>query len=100
MALLAERIPAAEALDYGLISAVYPHDELEAGVAAVIEKLATGPAASLRLTKQAVNAATLSELDPAIERESEGQLVLLRSRDFVEGTRAFQQRRAPAFTDE
>ncbi|MFM9034283.1 MAG: enoyl-CoA hydratase [Mycobacterium sp.] len=100
MALLAERIPAAEALEYGLVSAVYPHDELDAGASAVIEKLAVGPAASLRLTKQAVNAATLTGLDPAIERECEGQLVLLRSRDFIEGTKAFQQRRTPVFTDE
>ena len=100
MALLAERIPAAEALEYGLVSAVYPHDELEAGVASVIEKLAAGPAVSLRLTKQAINAATLTELDAAIGRETEGQMVLLKSRDFVEGTKAFQRRRAPRFADE
>lgn len=100
MALLAERIPAADALEYGLVSAVYPHDELEAGAAAVIGKLATGPAVSLRLTKQAINAAALTELEPALGRETEGQLSLLKSRDFVEGTKAFQQRRAATFTDE
>jgi len=100
MALLAERIPAAEALEYGLVSAVYPHDELEAGVAAAIEKLADGPAVSLRLTKQAINAATLTGLDAAIGRETEGQMVLLKSRDFTEGTKAFQQRRPPRFADE
>jgi enoyl-CoA hydratase len=100
MALLAERIPAAEALEYGLVSAVYPPDELEAGVAAVVEKLAAGPAVSLRLTKQAINAATLTELDAAIDRETEGQMVLLKSRDFIEGTKAFQQRRTPSFADE
>lgn len=100
MALLAERIPAADALQYGLVSAVYPHDELEAGAAAVIGKLATGPAVSLRLTKQAINAATLTELEPALGRETEGQLGLLKSRDFAEGTKAFQQRRAASFTDQ
>jgi enoyl-CoA hydratase len=55
---------------------------------------------SLRLTKQAINAATLTELDGAIGRECEGQMVLLKSRDFIEGTKAFQQRRTPSFTDE
>jgi enoyl-CoA hydratase len=99
MALLAERITAAEALDYGLISAVYPPDELAAGVEAVIEKLVSGPAVALRKTKQAINAATLTELDAAIDREVEGQWALLHSRDFVEGTKAFQQRRAANFTD-
>jgi enoyl-CoA hydratase len=100
MALLAERIPAAEALGYGMVSAVYPHDELEAAATSVIGTLAAGPAVSLRLTKQAINATTLTELDAAIDRETEGQLVLLKSRDFVEGTKAFQQRRAPGFADE
>ena len=100
MALLAERIPATEALDYGLVSAVFPHDELETEAAAIIDRLATGPAASLRLTKQAINSATLTELEAAIGRETEGQLVLLGSRDFREGTRAFQQRRKADFTDE
>ena len=100
MALLAERIPAAEALEYGLVSAIYPHEELDAGATSVIERLASGPAVSLRLTKQAINAATLTELDAAIGRETDGQMTLLKSRDFIEGTKAFQQRRAASFSDE
>jgi enoyl-CoA hydratase len=78
---------------------VHPHDDLEAGVAAVINVLLSGPAVALRKTKQAINAATLTELDAAIDRETEGQLVLIKSRDFAEGTKAFQQRRPAAFTD-
>ncbi len=99
LALLAERLPAAEALDYGLVSAVYPAEGLEAGAAAVIEKLSSGPAVALRLTKQAINEATLGELEPAIGRETEGQVRLLKSHDFKEGAKAFQQRRAAVFTD-
>ena len=34
-----------------------------------------------------------------VDRETEGQLVLIKSRDFAEGTKAFQQRRPAAFTD-
>lgn len=100
MALLAERLPAVEAFSYGLVSAVYPADDLAAEAAAVIEKLTSGPAIALRKTKQAVNAATLTELDDALIRETEGQLVLLKSSDFREGTKAFQQRRTPSFADE
>jgi enoyl-CoA hydratase len=99
MALLAERASAAEALSSGLGSAVYPADELEAGVAAVIGKLASGPAVALRKTKQAINAATLTELDAAIGRESDGQRILLGTKDFREGTKAFQEHRSPTFTD-
>ena len=79
MALLAERLPAREAFTHGLVS---------------------GPAIALRNTKRAINAATLTELDDAIGRETAGQLTLLHTRDFAEGTRAFQERRAAAFTDD
>jgi enoyl-CoA hydratase len=99
MALLAERISAAEAFSWGLVTAVYPPDRFDAEVAAVISSLVSGPAVALRKTKDAINAATLVELEPAMEREKQGQLVLLESGDFREGTRAFQQRRPAKFTD-
>lgn len=100
MALLAERIPARDALVYGLVSSVHPADELDEAVTAVLEVLASGPAVALRRTKQGINAATLTELESAIDREYDGQMVLLGSRDFREGTRAFQERRTAAFTDD
>lgn len=99
MALLPERLPAAEALSWGLVSAVYPADEFEAEVDKVIARLLAGPAVAFGKTKLAINAASLAQLDPALQREYEGQAVLLRSHDFVEGATAFQQRRAPDFTD-
>jgi enoyl-CoA hydratase len=99
MALLPERLPAAEALAWGLVTAVYPADDFEAEVDKVIERLLAGPVVAFAETKQAINAATLTELDPALQREYEGQSRLLVSHDFVEGTTAFQQRRAPDFTD-
>lgn len=99
MALLAERLPAADALAAGLVSAVHAAEDLEAEVDKVLATLKSGPAAALRRTKQAINAATLTELDAAMERETEGQLTLLHSHDLREGMRAFQQRRPPNFTD-
>ncbi|UXA16882.1 enoyl-CoA hydratase [Mycobacterium sp. SMC-4] len=99
MALLAERISAAEAFGWGLVSAVYPADDFAAEVDKVVDALVSGPAVALRKTKDAINAATLTELEAALEREKTGQLELLASNDFREGTRAFQQRRAARFTD-
>ena len=98
--LLAERLPATEASEHGLVSSVHPAGELDAAVAAVIGRLAAGPAVALRKTKHAINAATLTELDGALARETAGQLTLLGNKDFAEGTRAFQERREPGFTDE
>jgi enoyl-CoA hydratase len=99
MALLAERIPAADALDWGLVSAVYPADSFSAEVDKVLATLIAGPARALAKTKNAVNAATLTQLDAALQREHDGQAQLLKSKDFREGVRAFQQRRSPDFTD-
>ncbi|MCV7301548.1 enoyl-CoA hydratase [Mycobacterium barrassiae] len=99
MALMAERISAHDAFDWGLVSAVHPAEELEAEADKVIATLLNGPAVSLRKTKHAINAATLTELEAAIGRETEGQLVLLDSPDFHEGARAFQERRQANFTD-
>ena len=99
MALLAERLPAAEALACGLVSAVYPADDFNTEVDKVMSRLLNGPAVAFAKTKAAINAATLPELEPALQRELEGQSVLLRSHDFREGARAFQQRRTPDFID-
>ncbi len=99
MALLAERLSADEAYGWGLVSAVFPAADFDGEVDKVIGTLVSGPAVALRKTKDAINAATLFELDGALEREKTGQLILLESNDFREGTKAFQQRRPATFTD-
>jgi enoyl-CoA hydratase len=99
LALLAEKLPAAEAFAAGLVSSVHAADELDAEVERVIGVLKSGPAVALRKTKQAINDATLTELTNAFARESAGQLQLLAAHDLREGIAAFQQRRAAVFTD-
>ncbi|MDT5092323.1 MAG: enoyl-CoA hydratase [Mycobacterium sp.] len=99
MALLAERISAAEALHCGLVTAVYPAGGFDATVDQLLQRLVAGPAIALRKTKAAVNSSTLTELDAALDREKRWQSELLGSADFIEGTTAFQQRRPPNFTD-
>jgi enoyl-CoA hydratase len=99
MALLAERISATEALEWGLATAVYPGDSFDSEVGKVIATLHSGPAVALRKTKEAINAATLTQLESALARERAGQLDLLKGHDFIEGILAFQQRRKAEFTD-
>lgn len=99
MALLPERLPAAEAREWGLVTEVYPADEFDAEVDKVISRLMTGPAVAYAKTKGAINAATLTALNPALEIEFAGQSGLLKAPDFKEGTKAFQERRSPNFTD-
>jgi enoyl-CoA hydratase len=47
-----------------------------------------------------VNAATLSGLEAALERERTGQTILLRTRDAAEGMRAFAEHRPADFVGE
>ncbi|CAG7621151.1 enoyl-CoA hydratase [Rhodococcus opacus] len=97
MALLAERLPAREALTAGLIADVYSDDEFDSAVENLTCRLTNGPGDAFRWTKDAVNDATLTELDNAFARERNGQLELLASPDFEEGVTAFRKKRPAAF---
>jgi len=99
MALLADKIHAEEAFQAGLVTAVYPADQLDAEVDKVIATLVRGPVVALAKTKHAINSTTLTELEAALEREHSGQAALLRGTDYREGIKAFQERRAANFTD-
>jgi enoyl-CoA hydratase len=99
MALLAERISATEALKWGLVTAVHPADSFDAEVDRLLSTLVSAPARAITKTKGAINDATLTQLEPAFEREKRDQSVLLESPDFAEGATAFQQRRSPRFSD-
>ncbi|MFC9557165.1 enoyl-CoA hydratase [Rhodococcus sp. NPDC056960] len=97
LALLAERLPAREALASGLIADVFSDDEFAASVAALTRRLADGPSEAFHLTKDAVNDATLIELDNAFDRERTGQLELLAAEDYREGVAAFLEKRPAVF---
>ncbi|WP_137726288.1 enoyl-CoA hydratase [Prescottella subtropica] len=95
LALLGERVSAADADRIGLISRTLPDDELAGHARAVAARLAAGPRRALELTKRALNAVTLDALDRALEREHRGQAELLASADFAEGAAAMLQKRPP-----
>jgi 2-(1,2-epoxy-1,2-dihydrophenyl)acetyl-CoA isomerase len=98
MAMLGERIDAPKALDWGLINAVHPDDRLIDEANALLEKLAEGPTRSYAGTKKAYNRVYYSDMEGQLDLEAELQHALGRSQDFIEGARAFVEKRQPKFT--
>ncbi|TDV37771.1 enoyl-CoA hydratase-related protein [Actinophytocola oryzae] len=100
MAMLAERIDAGTAEDWGLISAAVPDDRFDEKVDALVERLSSGPTAAYAQIKRALDATSLGGLESALEAERAGQLALFGTRDFAEGAAAFLGKRAPRFVGE
>ena len=98
MALLGERIPAPQALEWGLVNWVYPDDQLMNEANALVERMAAGPTRSYASSKRALNQFIYGDLDAQLGLEAELQHALGRTKDFIEGTTAFVEKRAPAFT--
>ena len=97
MALLAEPLGAREAYDAGLVTHLTSDEEFRPTVDEIVARLAAGPPLAYAATKRAINAATLDQLEGALERERTGQTLLLRTADVVEGVRAFGEKRKPGF---
>jgi 2-(1,2-epoxy-1,2-dihydrophenyl)acetyl-CoA isomerase len=97
MALLGERIPAPQALDWGLVNWIHPDDRLMDEAWALARRLAAGPTRSYASSKQALNNFIYSDLDGQLELEAELQHALGRTNDFMEGVAAFVEKRDPAY---
>src|ERR1700761_4518135 len=96
MALLGERVPAAKALEWGLINRCVPDEQLMATAMEIAGELARGPA-SLGLTRQAIWSSLDSGWAEQLHRERQGQRIAGKTDDFVEGVTAFLQKRPAKF---
>jgi enoyl-CoA hydratase/carnithine racemase len=91
-------VDAAEAHRIGLGNKVFPAAELDAAAWTYAARIAAGPPLVHRAIKRSVALSLSSSFDDALDRERENQMVLLQSKDFVEGVMAFLQKRDPSFS--
>jgi enoyl-CoA hydratase/carnithine racemase len=97
LALTAEMMDAERAAAIGFVNGVVPAGELDATVAAVVDRIAGGPPIALSMTKRMLDNAAASSLAQALESEAMAQNVNIATADMAEALTAFRERRAPEF---
>jgi 2-(1,2-epoxy-1,2-dihydrophenyl)acetyl-CoA isomerase len=95
---MGEPIDAPKALGLGLVNWVFPDDKLREESERIAVRLAKGPTKAIGLTKRALNRAVVVDMDSALEYEMYLQDVAGRTKDHVEGVRAFFEKREASFT--
>lgn len=98
LAMLAEKLTSAQAVEIGLIYRAVPAASLDAEASKLALHLATQPTLGLGLTKRLLNAAWGNDLETQLELEAEAQGTAGRSADYAEGVAAFLAKRKPVFT--
>jgi 2-(1,2-epoxy-1,2-dihydrophenyl)acetyl-CoA isomerase len=97
LAMLAERLPAAQALEWGLINRVYAPDELMPETMKLARQLAAGPTVSLKLIRRAIWQSFDNSYEAQLEVERQGQNEARQTADFREGVSAFLEKRQARF---
>ena len=97
MMMLAERIPAAKAVDWGMIYKTVPDAELATEAQALARRLASGPTRSYALIRHALQQGAASGYVAALALEAQVQAEAGNSRDCAEAVSAFLEKRSPVF---
>lgn len=98
LAMTGDKLPAAQAKDWGLIWDL-AEDSLAAALS-LAERLAAMPTRALVATRQLLQGAATRSLDQQLDAERDLQSALGRTHDYLEGVTAFLEKRAPQFRGE
>ncbi len=97
MTLLGEKLPAEQAMEWGLVNRVVEPDALMPTALDFAARLASGPTVALALTRRLVWDAGEDDFAAALHGERVAQRTAGRTADFQEGVSAFLQKRAAVF---
>jgi 2-(1,2-epoxy-1,2-dihydrophenyl)acetyl-CoA isomerase len=98
LTLLGDKLPAAQAEEWGLIWRAVEDDELMPTALAAARQLAAGPTRGYVRTREAVQASMQLSFEASLDLERDYQRELGRSADYREGVTAFMEKRAPRFS--
>ena len=91
-------IPAAKALEIGMVNAVFPHDTLMDEVKKTAGIIAAKGSVALRAAKEAIQTGTAADLETGCLIENDAFALTMASPDAKEGTSAFLEKRKAEFT--
>ncbi|MEW6730818.1 MAG: enoyl-CoA hydratase-related protein [Acidobacteriota bacterium] len=97
MMLTGELIDAEQAKQLGIVNVVVQDSELASSVQFFAEQAAELPTAAIGRLKRLLNASSSSSLTEQLALEAEMQIESVGTEDFVEGVRAFAEKRTPKF---
>lgn len=98
LSILGEKVNAAEAMNIGLATKMFPMESWEDDVAAFAWRLAELPTKAIGLIKRSLKAVPESSFEDYLEQEAQGQRIAGLTNDHREGVASFMEKRKPIFS--
>lgn len=97
MMMLGEKLPADQALEYGIVSKIVERNDLISEGMLLAEKLASMPTKALFSIRKLLDESESNTFEQQLNAEADAQQTAGESEDFTEGVSAFLEKRLPVF---